>query len=58
MVSLKEMCPVFTAFDRLNYLKILPNHFAEILTMPEHIRHCFQQGGFFSVTSKATDFVL
>ena len=46
MASLKEMCPLFTAFDRLNYLKILPNHFGEVLTMPEHIRHCFQQGGF------------
>ncbi len=41
MASLK-MCPLFTAFD----LKILRNHFAEVLTMPEHIRHCFQQGGF------------
>ncbi len=42
MASLK-MCPLFTAFDRLNYLTI---HFAEVLTIPEHIRHCFQQGGF------------
>ncbi len=46
MASLKEMCPLFTAFDHLNYLKILPNQFGEVLTMPEHIRHCFQQGGF------------
>ncbi len=37
MASLKEMRPVFTAFDRLNYLKILPNHFAEVLNMPERI---------------------
>ncbi len=46
MSSLKEMCPLFTAFDHHTYLKILANHFAEVLTIPEHMRHCFQQGGF------------
>ena len=46
MASLKEMCPLFTAFDRLNYLKILPQHFAEVLCLPENIRHCLEKGGF------------
>ena len=46
MASLKEMCPLFTAFDRVNYLKILPQHFAEILCLPENIRHCLEKGGF------------
>ena len=45
MASLKEMCPLFTAFDRVNYLKILPQHFAEILCLPENIRHCLEKGG-------------
>ena len=31
MASLKEMYPLLTAFDRLNYLKVLPQHFAEVL---------------------------
>ena len=46
MASLKEMCPLFTAFDRVNYLKILPQHFAEVLCLPENIRHCLEKGGF------------
>ena len=46
MASLKEMCPIFTAFDRVNYLKILPQHFSEILCLPEHIKQCFEKGGF------------
>lgn len=46
IASLKEMCPFITAFDWVNYLKILPQHFAEILCLPENIRHCFEKGGF------------
>lgn len=46
MTSLKEMCPLFTAFDRLNYMKILPQHFAEVTALPEEIRHCFVMGEF------------
>jgi len=42
MASLKEMCPLFTAFDRLNYMTILPQHFAEVMALPEEIRHCSQ----------------
>jgi hypothetical protein len=29
MGSLKEMCPLFAAFDRLNYHKIIPQHIAD-----------------------------
>ena len=46
MASLKEMCPLFTAFDRLNYMKILPQHFAEVMCLPESIKQCFAKGGF------------
>ena len=46
MASLKEMCPLFTAFDRLNYMKILPQHFSEVISLPERIKECFISGGF------------
>ena len=46
MASLKEMCPVFTAFDRLNYMKILPQHFAEVSSLPDVVKDCFSKGGF------------
>ena len=35
MASLKEMCPIFTAFDRLKYMKILPQHLAEVSRPPQ-----------------------
>ena len=34
------MCAVFTAFDHIHHLKVL------VLTLPAHIRECFEQGGF------------
>ena len=46
MGSLKEMCPLFTAFDRLNYRKIIPQHFSDIHRMPEHIKRYLCLGGF------------
>ena len=44
--SLKEMCPLFTAYDRVNYLKNLPQHFAKLMSLPESIRCCLKKGGF------------
>ena len=46
MASLKKMCPLFTAFDRLNYMKILRQHFAEVSSLPDVVRECFSKGGF------------
>ena len=46
MASLKDMCPLFTAFDRLNYMKILPQHFAEVSSLPDVAKECFVKGGF------------
>ena len=40
LASLKGMCAVFTAFDHIHHLKVL------VLTLPAHIRECFEQGGF------------
>ena len=37
---------VFTAFDRLNYMKILPQHFAEVSSLPDVVKDCFSKGGF------------
>ena len=39
--SLKEICPLFTAFDRVNYMKILPQHFTEVLSLPDVVKECF-----------------
>ena len=44
--SLKQMCQVFTAFDRLNYIKILPQHFAEVSSLRDVVKDCFSKGGF------------
>ena len=46
MASLREICPLCTAFDRLHYMKIFPQHFGEVLCMPKAIRDCFVRGGF------------
>ena len=46
VASLKEMYPLFTAFDRLNYMKILPQYLSEIMCLPDSITECFEKGGF------------
>ena len=46
LASLKEICPLFTAFDHVHYRKIIPQHLAEVLTMPVEIRKCFEMRGF------------
>ena len=43
MASMKEMCPVFTAFDRLNYMKNLPQHFGEVSSLPDVVKDCFSK---------------
>ena len=45
--SLKLMAPVFTAFDRTTYQKLIPQHLADIiLHYPEQIRRCFESAAF------------
>lgn len=44
--SLKQMTPLFAAFDRPSYQKIITQHLADILTYPEKIRQCFEHGAF------------
>ena len=44
--SLKQMAPIFTAFDHPNYLRLISKHLADILMMPRSVLAMFQQGAF------------
>ena len=49
----KQMAPVFTAFDHANYRKLISRHLADMLTMPDSVLAMFQQGAFVvSVTGR------
>jgi len=40
------MVPIFTAFDREYYARIIPHHLAQILEYPSPVLYCFEQGDF------------
>ena len=44
--SIKTMAPMFTAFDRPHYRKLIPQHLKDKQTMPESIQHFFRDGAF------------
>ena len=44
--ALKQMAPVFAAFDRSHYEKIIPHHLADVLQYPDHIKNRFEAGAF------------
>ena len=46
LASIKTMAPVFSAFDRPTYRKVIPQHLADCILLPADIRHCFELGGF------------
>lgn len=37
MASIKQMAPIFTAFDHQNYQKLLGRHIADTLCMPSSV---------------------
>ena len=41
-----RMAALFTAFDRPNYQKIIPQHIVDMLTIPKEVLSNLQQGGF------------
>ena len=51
--SLKRMAPLFAAFDRDTYEKIIPQHLADLKQYPACVTECLEAGGFtVSITGK------
>uniref|UniRef100_A0A1X7UTE5 Uncharacterized protein n=1 Tax=Amphimedon queenslandica TaxID=400682 RepID=A0A1X7UTE5_AMPQE len=40
------MAPVFAAFDSVNYRRLLPQHFADCILLPNDVKEAFAQEGF------------
>ncbi len=51
MASMKQMAPVFTAFDHPNYQKLIGRHLADVLCMPTQVLTMFKQGAFVASVS-------
>lgn len=49
MAALKLMGPLFTAFDRPKYSKLIPLHIKEMLTIPSEVL-AYLQNGYFAVS--------
>ena len=46
IAAIKLMAPLFAAFDRTCYERLIPAHLADIQTYPKDIIHSFENGGF------------
>ena len=46
LASIKLMAPVFSAFDRPTYRKLVPQHLADCLLLPSALQDMFSRGGF------------
>ena len=40
------MAPLFSAYDRSCYQKLVPSHIADIQCYPNEVHQCFKAGGF------------
>lgn len=46
MACLKLMAPVFSAFDHFTYNKLIAQHIADVVALPEDVKSLFEKGGF------------
>lgn len=46
LFGIKQIAPLFAAFDRPHYQKLIPCHLHEVLLMPNEIINCFESGSF------------
>ena len=46
MAAIKSMAALFTAFDRPNYQKLIPQHIVDVLALPYGILSELTKGGF------------
>ena len=46
LAGLKRMAPLFAAFDRDTYERIIPRHLADLKSFPTHVIQCLKEGGF------------
>ena len=59
LASIKLMAPVFSAFDRPTYRKLLPQHLAHCLLLPNEIQEQFTQRIFVvSITGRSWYFLM
>ncbi len=53
LASIKQMAPIFSAFDHSTYQKLIAQHIADVVRMPDSILTMFQQGAWVvSVTGR------
>ena len=51
--SLKSIAPLFSAFDRPSYQRLLPNHIADVEAYPKEILEALSAGAFTVKLSKS-----
>ena len=46
VTCLKQMAPLFSAYDRIHYQQLIPHHLADLKKFPSKILNCFEAGAF------------